>query len=120
MKGDRPIDPYSVNTIGGPTDPNRQIFTSSIAAHVEGSGLNSWSHMTVAPVATGCNVSYSTVTQFSDECESVRKGVFASFSKRLEFSPHISLYANETGEAAPYLMPTPEKTCVAIKQQFLY
>ena len=105
----------------GEANANRELFSATIAAREQGSGIQGLSGLFAAPVGDGrCNAGYQTTMYFPEVCARVREVVFPTFSTRVEFGSLAEAYATSDGGAMLYLLPAGPSGCVAVKSELFY
>ena len=113
---------YSYRLVRGETDPDQEMFSSTVAANVAAQGISGLAGFHVAPMANGrCNSAYQTVVYYAEPCDEAWTNRFQAFSQRLEFGGDVAAaFTTTQGNAGLYLLPAGESGCVAVRTESLY
>jgi hypothetical protein len=106
----------------GQNNPDAELFSATIIAHEQATGLRGISNFHVAPVANGgCNTAYESTLYYAGTCAQTHERIFPAFTQPVELGSEVAqAFTMSDGTGRLFLMPAGETGCVAVKSEIFY
>jgi hypothetical protein len=112
---------YAFRLMAGQGNPDREMFSGTIAARAPSLGVSGLSSLYAAPIGGGrCNIAYQTTVYYNGPCVEAWEKNFSAFSEEVDIGKAAAAFTTKQGNATLYLLPAGPAGCIAVKTESFY